>query len=218
MAQSPEKEELGDRDLAFFGAMTASLSHQLNNVFTIINEVNGLLEDLLLASERGGEMPPEKIKAIAGKMGKQVRRGVDYVKRLNRLAHMVDEPEVSLELGEWLGLADGLCRRFAILKRATLEIRAPAEPVTVSTNPFLLLQAVFLCLDIVLQEAGENESLSLRIESGPSGSAVVLEAATPVPEMPVIESKLRLLETIMGRIGGRVSIDDERRSFGLWLG
>ena len=36
-----------ENSLAFFGAITASVSHELNNVMSIIDQNNGLLKDLL---------------------------------------------------------------------------------------------------------------------------------------------------------------------------
>ena len=206
-----------DQDLAFFGAITASLSHQMNNVFTIINEVNGLLEDLLWASDKGGEIPPQKLREIADKIARHVSRGAEYVNRLNRFAHTTDQPEVSTDLGELLELAVALGQRFATLKNATLECQATENPATVSTSPFLMLQAVFLCLDIALQETSASPALLLRLNATQAGAAIVLETSTSIPESADTESKLRLLGDVMSRLGGKFSLDSDRSSIGLSL-
>lgn len=42
---------LREKGFGFSGAITASLSHEINNVFAIINELSGLLEDFLLVDD-----------------------------------------------------------------------------------------------------------------------------------------------------------------------
>ena len=56
MVRSPDRDLAARQNgFAFFGAITASLSHELNNVLATIKELSGLLEDLVHAvkPERG---------------------------------------------------------------------------------------------------------------------------------------------------------------------
>ena len=44
-------------DLQFFGRIMANVSHEFNNVITIIGELSGLLRDLAGLAERGRPLP-----------------------------------------------------------------------------------------------------------------------------------------------------------------
>ena len=52
-------EILKEKGLAFFGEITASVSHEINNAISIINEYSGLLEDLTYTAERGENVSSE---------------------------------------------------------------------------------------------------------------------------------------------------------------
>ena len=54
--------------LSFFGAMTASISHEIKNRMAVINEQAGLLEDLVLMSKKGKALEAERLLQLAGKV------------------------------------------------------------------------------------------------------------------------------------------------------
>ena len=60
---SDAKEQLlREQGFGFFGAITASLSREINTVFAIINELSGLLDDFFHAAEQGTLLNVEKLK------------------------------------------------------------------------------------------------------------------------------------------------------------
>ena len=81
-------------ELQFFGAMTATATHDLKNVIAIINENAGLLEDLtLMAQKSGNALSPDRVATVAKRIRDQVKRGDEMIKTLNRFAHRVDTPQ-----------------------------------------------------------------------------------------------------------------------------
>ena len=84
-------EPTSGEELAFFGTITAGLSHELKNVIATINEYNGLLDDLAQAAARR-PLDPERLRQICGKITKQIERGESLILGLNRFAHSMDEP------------------------------------------------------------------------------------------------------------------------------
>ena len=52
-------------DLRFFGRVTAGVSHEITNIFTIIGEFAGLLNDLVALTEKGRPLAPETVKRAA---------------------------------------------------------------------------------------------------------------------------------------------------------
>ena len=56
--------------LAFFGAINASVTHELNNVLGTIEQISGLLEDL--AANPGSLPTPDDLESISSRINKSV--------------------------------------------------------------------------------------------------------------------------------------------------
>jgi C4-dicarboxylate-specific signal transduction histidine kinase len=108
---SNDWELIGRTGLAFFGKMTASISHEIKNVLAIINENAGLLEDITLMAERGIPINLDRLKTQAERIKNQIRRADVIVKNMNRFAHSVDESLMSVDLAELLEFLAALSRR-----------------------------------------------------------------------------------------------------------
>ena len=114
MIKDPLLHEL---ELAFFGTITASVSHELNNILSIINEYSGLLDDLILAESKGKPIEKVRIQKIALNIAEQIKRQRDIIKLLNRFAHRVDVPIAQFNLNELVNDIIKLSQRFASLRR-----------------------------------------------------------------------------------------------------
>lgn len=171
MEQRPDP--LAESGLQFFGKISASISHEINNALAILNENAGLLEDLCFMAEKGKEIPPERLKKVAGGQLKQVRRANDIVKKMNRFAHSVDEPVRQTDLGEMMGLIVNLSNRFIANKNIAVDYGPPETPVTATTNPFFMENLLFNCLDHALETAGPGKAMSIEVKTGGAGPAVV---------------------------------------------
>jgi signal transduction histidine kinase len=170
---------LGEK-LTFFGRITASLSHELKNVLATINEYFGLLDDLSRAAAAGRPLKPERLQAVCGKVSRQVARGEELIRRLNRFAHSVDEPVGTVDLEQLLTLICDLCDRFAKLKQVALERRFPGVELSVTLDSFALLYAVTLAIDLALDAATEQRVVTVALE--PQQRAVRVESADPLGE------------------------------------
>lgn len=53
--------------LAFMGKITSNVTHELNNVFSIINEYTGMIEDKIYAAMNGSDFDVEKFFIIRKK-------------------------------------------------------------------------------------------------------------------------------------------------------
>ena len=180
MSHRPFREQ----DLLFFGATTASVSHELKNVITIINESAGLLHDFATAAERGRPLDPARVKKTSLDISRNVGRAVDIIDRLNRFAHSADEPVRSVELNRLLRDVIALAGRTAGLRGRQIDAQVPETAVTVSTYAFGLHQAVFHSLRMAgLSPAAFPVTVSLV----PSGAGAVIRVA-PVPAEPSPEA------------------------------
>jgi len=195
---------LRETNMAFFGAVTASLSHEINNVLSIINELSGLLDDYMAAAEQGVPLNPQKLKGIAEKAEKQVQRGKVLVKRLNSFAHSADEAVATVGLHELLDRMIAIAQRLATLKKAELRPELPETDVELTTNPFVLQQAVFGCVKMALEAADEKRLITVSYEIPESGAVVLVKSADPVPETEEGKAERSVLSLLMGELGGTV--------------
>jgi signal transduction histidine kinase len=203
MAASPSDAQLGH--LRFFGAVSASISHEIKNVLAIIRERAGLIEDLLELGAASGRPPdPERLRTLAARIQDQTVRADGIVKAMNRLAHSVDHDRSSVDLGDLVALVATLSTRRASQAGVTLDLpdpgSAPAVPVTISSSPFVLLHALWLCLGAAIASPGAGSRIELDVSSVPAGAAITLRgidavaaAAHELLEPPEVRDLLRFL-------------------------
>ncbi len=154
-----------ENSLAFFGAITASVSHELNNVMSIIDQNNGLLKDLLAAVEYGRPISNERLERINNSITNQTERGVRIIKRLNRFAHSVDDPVREFDIIQLVDNFTRLAQRLASLKRVILESRHDDPQLSVTTSPFLVQQVLFICIQRSLNAAQSEDVIDIITEA-----------------------------------------------------
>ncbi|MBI4797646.1 MAG: sensor histidine kinase [Desulfarculus sp.] len=175
MADAPECSQ----ELAFFGQVTASVTHELKNYLALINEYNGLLCDLVMAHEMGRELDLGRLKSLCGDIKRQVVAGGAVLDHLNGLAHSVDQQVRTVDLGRCLGLFVGLSRRSDARQGVELELMPPPEAISLRTQLFTLLRGLWQCLEAALAAcpAGGRLTLEAAIEGGQA--RLSLRGATP---------------------------------------
>jgi hypothetical protein len=188
--------------LEFFGRVNASISHEIKNSLAVINEVGGLLSDLLGLAAMGKEIPLARYAALAEKITAQVERANQIVKRLNRLAHTVDQEEKSLDLAEEILFVRDLMQRLAGLKSARIETVPPEKPVFVTVNEYGFILTVCLVAEHLLPKV-QGGALTLRAECA-SGCAMLCFEGNYSPETAFAPETARVLAHWIERLGARL--------------
>ncbi|EMG38038.1 hypothetical protein PCS_01208 [Desulfocurvibacter africanus PCS] len=170
--QPADWKRLGLDGLAFFGRISASISHELKNFLAIFNEQAGILADMALLAERGGELHIERLKTLAGSMQAQVKRADVVLVHMNAFAHSVDTPEANVDAAGVAALVLALSRRLAVCKGVALTISEPGVSLPVRTSPFFLQNLLFLLLWRAVE--GADASKSVRVSVAPGQSAVLV--------------------------------------------
>lgn len=196
-----DDDRAGRGGLVCFGMLAASVTHELNNVLSIIDQAGGLLGDLTAGAAAGQAIDPRRIETVRERIDRQVRKGVGILNRLNRFAHSIDEPAARFDVvGETENLV-GLTRRFAELRQARLELAPCAEEILVAGDAFALQQALFACLRIALDGAGEGDRIDIRLRR--DGDEAVVELRGPAPLAgDGKEPRLAEAEGLMASLGG----------------
>lgn len=204
--------ESGKEGLAFFGKMSACISHEIKNHLAIINEQTGLLGDLLAMAKRGRSLDTARLKELAQDISGQVNRADQAVKSLNRLAHSVDEPHCLLDLNETVGLLVSISTRTASVKGLRLEMDFPTSSVKVESSPFFLMCIVFLYLDMAMSASNEGQATMSVRDMGDLGQITIsgsfedrIQSSEAVPApIRVLQEKLGLTVDLDGRLGAVV--------------
>jgi C4-dicarboxylate-specific signal transduction histidine kinase len=196
---------LREKGFAFFGAITASLSHEINNVLATINELAGLMEDFFAAADGGGELDTKRLKNAAGRIAGQVERGQTYVKRLNRFAHTVDHTRTVIDIHQMVDAMAALCRRLCTLRRVELQTTLPEMAIELEGYPFDVQHVLFRCIEIVLSAAQQGDTLRIDVEPAGDGVRIQISGEAGCTEPEPLTAKTEFVAVLADELGGRVT-------------
>lgn len=176
-------QSLAREGLQFFGAMGAGLSHELSNVFNIINELSGLQQDIIAANADGGAAGLARVADLAARVKSQVVRGEEINRSLHRLSHSVDCSNLVFDLGESLTLFAALAARAARLAEVALEVRQPDASMAHRGDPFALLVILHAAFRAALAAAASERRVGIWAEAGVDGTRIIVKSADPVQNL-----------------------------------
>jgi C4-dicarboxylate-specific signal transduction histidine kinase len=204
--EAQDREEHLRADLQFFGRIMANVSHEFNNVITIIGELSGLLQDLAGLAERGRPLPAEKLEQVTAKINLHTVRGKELISNMNRFSHGVDEEVHSLDLRESIDNLSVLTHRLLERREATLAFTAPESEVPITCDPFLVQRALFCSWELAMDADAPSPALELVIR--PEHNSVdILVSGVSGGEGITSREEWRELSVMAGRLGGRVTVD-----------
>lgn len=202
---------LFERSLACFGIVGRSLSHDIANVLATVNESSGLVEDYLAAAEEGIPLDPAKLRRVADRIARQVERGEQYVKQLNRFAHTMDYPRESLDVGAAIVGVVGLCERFARLRKVSLQAEVKEEVVSVEGSAFELQHALFRAVELVLVATPPGGTIQLAMAAVDGGVRIEVTGSEPADREADLDGMAGVLALLVRVLGGRL---DQRLAAG----
>lgn len=203
-----QNNETYDRDefladgLQFFGAITASVTHELNNVLGTIDQISGLLEDLSFTMEKEAGELSRQLNNIAGRINKQTDRGTALVKRLNGFAHSSDYVSADIDVHDVLTNLVSLMLRLARIKKVNLELSERSEAVTVNGNAFIFLHMIYLAIRRIFPHVKQDTSILFDCQGSDGKAAIQIQAAheqtmTELPPHPFLEKICAMLNADM---------------------
>lgn len=195
--------------LHFIGTLTASFSHELNNVLSIVDQNAGLLDDLLAGSRHGRPLSEERLQRICETMRRQTERGLTLIKRINSFAHSTDAPLMEFDAASTLANLADLCGRFCDMKKVTLVRHIPAERIAIIGNPFLFQMFLFRSLRRALNAAHPGENIEISLDASASTVAVTINAAGGLAEATAEEDAID--RELVAQVSARVDADPNNR-------
>jgi C4-dicarboxylate-specific signal transduction histidine kinase len=196
-------------ELAFFGRIMASVSHELQNVIATINEFSGLMEDLIGAATEGSTLNRDRLQALCRKINKHTMRGETLIQRQNRFSHSMDPPrQKRIDLNMMLADICDLSNRFATLKRVRLERCLPATETVITVDTFAFQHAVFLCIDLAIDAAAEQRVVTVSLANDGSRCKVFIDSEDPVGEILPAHEGGEVLQTILAQLNATATLAD----------
>ncbi len=175
---SGEESLLAKTGLQFFGQMSASATHEIKNALAIINENAGLLEDIVLMSEKGLDVSPERLQHLARVVDAQVKRADTVVRMMNHFSHSIDHFVDPVDLTQVAIDVCDLFDRLLQMRGVTLETILPPAPVVITASRFYLQNLLWCCLDWATSAGSEKRTISLAPEKTKNGARVRLAYLT----------------------------------------
>ena len=160
-------------DLAFFGQVNASISHELKNIMAIISEAAGLLQDLTEIASQGEKIEMDMLKSCSQDIIEEIQRGFATVKKMNTFSHSVDEPIKRVRLVDVVDLMISLSKFLSYTGEVRFD-RGPADAPMVSTRPFRLQNLIYKALVFAFKTAGPDAEIQLAIRPQTGGSTRII--------------------------------------------
>jgi C4-dicarboxylate-specific signal transduction histidine kinase len=165
---------LSPQTLAFFGEITASVTHELSNVLGTVDQVVGLIEDLALTREAVESGLAERMNSVVERVAVQSGRGTALIRRLNSFAHLNDSFMADCDLGPLLGNIVTLSERFARLRKVEVNATGFDRELTLRSSPILLAHTVYAAFRRTLHLADRAAPLEIELAPAENGARVTL--------------------------------------------
>ena len=162
-------------EAAFLAAVTASTTHEVRNVLSIIKESAGLVEDIVRLSRRRGVLDEEKVSRTVARIDAQVKRGADLLTHLNRLSHTLDHDRARVDLRQEVELALVLSQRLAAKKGQGTAMGPSRGQVLVTLSPLRLQMVLFAAVELCVDAAPEGASIVVEVWPGEDEDGGVVE-------------------------------------------
>jgi C4-dicarboxylate-specific signal transduction histidine kinase len=186
--------------LAFFGRVSASISHELKNTLAIINENAGLLEDLTFFAEKGSPLPTERLRRLSATIKRQVDRADKIIKKMNRFSHTTEPVIQPVDIYEATVFVTEVCDRLLRLHSVVVNVMPPETAVIVSSNLFCLEQVIWTCIEFVMTADRNDKSITITLDKLTTGAQISVKGLgatqTVSPEIFPSDTEKALLDVL----------------------
>lgn len=155
-------------EVAFYGKITAGITHELKNVLATIKETTGLMGDILGMKESEAFQYSERFQKAISTIQKQVDHGAAILTNLNAFAHSPDKEIAEIDLYEATQDIIFLCERSLRQKNILVNIHPPASSAKMTVRPVSFQCAIFLCLDFCMSGLPLQSRIDISIEKNSS--------------------------------------------------
>lgn len=187
-----------------FSKITATISHEIKNALSIINENAGLLDDFAQMAPLDQGIDPERVTRAAATIMRQVGRANEIMGNVNKFAHSADTPISRDSLQSICTLLVTLAQRQALSNNVSITFEQAAD-IEVNTYVLHLETALYLILRSVIDHSEGGEPLHIEIGSPDDHYPVVSFTTDAVSETIVEQLRDDSFENLLSLLDGSVS-------------
>ena len=150
---------------AFFGKITANVTHELQNVLAIIKESAGLIEDFMQF-----QMNPENLadleinlKKILGKIKEQSKRGVGLTTALNGFAHTTDRVEAEIHIHTAVEKLLFLTNRLFLLQGIEVELAECEKSPSIIIDYVLFQKIILMSIECLMEIPDVKSNIGIKV-------------------------------------------------------
>ena len=190
-----------ENDLAFFGRVNASISHELKNILAIISEAAGLLNDLTELASAGGDANLEMLKTCSQDIGEEIQRGFATIKQMNRFSHSVDDPLKNIDLMDTLELMSAISGFLSYAGRTRIDPPEGDRP-EIFTAPFRFQHLIYELLVFAFRSSGPESEIQILVQTPEKESVRIIFSGLKPTDSVEFPSELtrNLAETLGAEI------------------
>jgi light-regulated signal transduction histidine kinase (bacteriophytochrome) len=167
--------------LQFFGKLSASVSHDLKNVLSIINEKAGLLEDFCHMARQGMAIDMDRIDAVTTQVKGQVERADQIIRCFNRFAHSTDHPVAPMDLGESVATLVQLAQRLLAQMEVKADVQPTESPVILITRPLMVQELVWAGIQWVAGNLDDKKVIHITTGRSGEGAHILIGPVASIP-------------------------------------
>ena len=167
--------------LQFFGKLSASVSHDLKNVLSIINEKAGLLEDFCHMARQGMAIDLDRIDAVTTQVKGQVERADQIIRCFNRFAHSTDHPVAPMDLGESVVTLVQLAQRLLAQMEVKADVQPTESPVILITRPLMAQELIWAGIQWVAGNLDDKKVIHITTGRSGEGAHILIGPVASIP-------------------------------------
>lgn len=195
--------------LAFFGRISANISHEVKNHLAVINELGGLLQDLTLMAGEKDNLDPVRVQGAADNIVDQVVQCDKVIKAFNYFSHSVDRTVTSVDLNEFAEKMVVITKRLAKINGSDLLFKPETnEHLSLITNQFLFEQLYFYHLEHIIQAKIPDLKITLSASKDETYGRLIFSCSQPIPSDFAGNDYYALLQRLL-KASAEMSLDNK---------
>jgi signal transduction histidine kinase len=202
------------QDLAFFGKINASISHELKNILAIISETAGLLNDLTVLAEKGKKIDLNMFKTCSQDIEEEIQRGFATVKQMNIFSHSVDTSLKSVNPLDVLKLMINIAGFLSYASKIRVNPPQDAAPM-ILTCPFQLQHLIYQALVYAFKATGPGGEIQISLYQEKNGDVRI--TFSDLGELYDGKFPADEIFALAASIDAKVFITDDFQSFDILL-
>ncbi len=198
-----EFQKLCFQGLSFFGRTNRLISHEFKNIFAIISESLGLLDELMEMSESGAKLPPGKLKSLSESVLEEIGRANAVARNMNAFAHSVDQFASDVDINQAVELMVNLSEFSSFSKNIDIHFEKDSS-FTVYTVPIFLENLIYQVISFSMIHPGADHKIVISVNGNSKKVKIAFSGIDKNLSEPFPSEKI---EYIAKALSAKVSLD-----------